>query len=300
MTVRPLTDDDGARWLEMRAALWPDGDAAAPGDGFVDLAEGKMAAFGWDADGTLVGFAEVSVRSHADGAAHRPVGYLEAWWVDPDHRGIGIGRALVTACEAWVRDQGCREMASDATIGNELGRAAHGALGFDLVDEVAQFVRVIPATEATPTIDPEAGVSLRPLTEDNVRAVCRLEPAMHQRSFVAPNAISIAQAHVTTKVWVRVIYAGETPVGYLQLSDDDEQPRYYLWRFMVDGAFQGRGYGRRAMELLFEYVRGRPGGDRLYLSYVRAPGGPEAFYKSLGFVDTGRVHSGEHEAMVEF
>lgn len=299
MTVRALTDDDAFHWNEMRAALWPHDDPGGFADDRADVRVGRRAAFGWESDAGLVGFAEVSVRSYADGAVHRPVGYVEAWWVEPDHRRSGIGRALITACEEWARERDCRELASDAELGNELGRTAHGSLGFRLVDEVAQFVREIAGAGPAPTPGPGAEISLRPLTEENVRAVCRLEPAVHQRSFVAPNAVSIAEAHVTTRVWVRVVYADDLPVGYVQLSDDEEQPRYYLWRFMIDAGYQGRGYGRRAMELLFEYVRSRPGGGRLYLSYVPAPGGPESFYKALGFLDTGRIHGGEREAALD-
>ena len=43
----------------------------------------------------------------------------------------------------------------------------------------------------------------------------------------------------------------------------------------------------------------RPGGDKIFLSYVRADGGPESFYKSLGYVDTGLVHDGEREAVLD-
>ena len=76
------------------------------------------------------------------------------------------------------------------------------------------------------------------------------------------------------------------------LSDDDQQPRYYLWPFMIDRRYQGLG---PRMELVEDYVRTRPGGSRLFLSYVPAPGGPGPFYAACGFEDTGREHGGEVE-----
>ena len=109
--------------------------------------------------------------------------------------------------------------------------------------------------------------------------------------------MSLAQAFATTKVWVRAIYAADEPVGFVMVSDDDDKPRYYLWRFMIDERHQGKGYGSAALELVHDYVRTRPGGDRIYLSYVPADGGPEAFYKSLGYEDTGVNHGGETEAV---
>ena len=143
-------------------------------------------------------------------------------------------------------------------------------------------------------------VSLRPVDDDNVQAVIDLSVADDQVDFVAPNVKSLAQAFATTDVWVRAIYLDDEPVGFAMVSDDEQRPRYYLWRFMVDARHQGRGIGRRAMELIHDYVRTRPGGDRMYLSYVPADGGPKDFYASLGYVDTGVVHDGEVEAVLVF
>ncbi len=142
-------------------------------------------------------------------------------------------------------------------------------------------------------------VELRVVDDDNVEDIIGLSVSAQQVAFVAPNVKSLAQAFATTKVWVRAVYAGDEPVGFVMLSDDDEKPRYYLWRFMIDHRYQGMGFGGRAMEIIHDYVRARPGGDRIYLSYVPQDGGPERFYKSLGYVDTGREHGGELEAVLE-
>lgn len=141
-------------------------------------------------------------------------------------------------------------------------------------------------------------VTLRPIDSDNVRLITDLSVSDEQQKFVAPNAVSLSEAYVSTMVWVRAIYLADEPVGFVMVSDDDVQPRYYLWRFMVDARFQGRGIGRSAMQLVHDYVRTRPGGDRVFLSYVPETGGPEDFYKSLGYADTGRIHDGEREAVL--
>lgn len=147
--------------------------------------------------------------------------------------------------------------------------------------------------------DNELQVTLRPIDADNVHAVIDdLSVDESQVDFVAPNAVSLAEAFVAPKVWVRAIYAGDEPVGFAMLSDDDEQPRYYLWRFMIDRRHQRKGYGTEAMRAIHDYVRTRPGGDRIFLSYVPAEGGPQSFYAALGYVDTGRVEDGEVEAIL--
>jgi diamine N-acetyltransferase len=148
---------------------------------------------------------------------------------------------------------------------------------------------LIPATRPDATT-----VTLREVTKDTVYDVCRLQVAAEQREYVAENAFSIAQAHFEPKAWFRAIYADETPVGFLMLSDDPDVPRYFLWRLMVDAAHQGRGFGRRAITLLVEYVRTRPDAHELLVSYH--PGGPRSprdFYLKQGFRDTERIEDGE-------
>ena len=142
-------------------------------------------------------------------------------------------------------------------------------------------------------------VTLREVTADTVRAVCRLEVAPDQRGFVAPNAVSIAQAYFEPKAWFRAVYAGEEPVGFVMLFEDTETPEYYLWRFMVAAEHQGRGFGKRALDLVVEHVRGLPGAEELKSSYVRAEGGPGPFYLRYGFEETGEVDEGEHVIRLE-
>ncbi len=138
-----------------------------------------------------------------------------------------------------------------------------------------------------------AEVSLREITGDTVRDICRLQVGPGQDRFVAPIAVSIAQAHFEPRAWFRAIYAGEDPVGFMMLYEDQDKPEYFLWRLMIADGHQRKGYGRRALELLVERVRGLPGATGLGTSYDPAEGGPEGFYKGFGFVDTGEVDDGE-------
>lgn len=92
-----------------------------------------------EADGRAIGFVEVGLRSNADGCDVRhPVGFVE-----PEHRGTGVGRALMRAAEEWARAQGCREMASDTWIDNEPSQRTHEALGFEVVDRCVHFRKAL-------------------------------------------------------------------------------------------------------------------------------------------------------------
>jgi aminoglycoside 6'-N-acetyltransferase I len=91
-------------------------------------------------DGALAGFAEVTLRSRADGCdPTQPAGYLEGWYVVESARRAGIGRDLLRAAEDWARDQGCIEMASDTWLESEISQRAHEALGFEVVDRCVTY-----------------------------------------------------------------------------------------------------------------------------------------------------------------
>jgi aminoglycoside 6'-N-acetyltransferase I len=152
MTIRPVHPSDAAEWLRMRMALSPDSDPDDETQGITHFlalpARPPLptlhAVFVCPRpDAGLCGLVEVSIRPYADGCETHDVGYLEAWYVDPDVRGQGIGRALVMAAEEWARRQGCREMASDTDLTNFVSQDAHRRLGYVETGRVVQFCKVL-------------------------------------------------------------------------------------------------------------------------------------------------------------
>ena len=95
------------------------------------------------ADGRACGYVEVGSRPYADGCDTSPVGYIEAWYVHPDERRLGYGRALLAAADEWGRQRGYREMASDTQLHNEVSRQAHERSGYREVDRIIQFRKVL-------------------------------------------------------------------------------------------------------------------------------------------------------------
>jgi diamine N-acetyltransferase len=140
---------------------------------------------------------------------------------------------------------------------------------------------------------PDSRISLREVTSETVRVICRLSVREDQTSFVAPNAVSIAEAHFSQHAWFRAIYADETPVGFVMLEDRPEIPDYFLWRFMIDSRYQGMRFGHQALKLVIDHVRTRPNATILYTSVVPAEGGPQPFYEKMGFEATGAYEDGE-------
>lgn len=139
----------------------------------------------------------------------------------------------------------------------------------------------------------QSEVHFREITKDTVRMICELSVLDEQKEFVAPNAISIAEAHFSDSAWFRAIYCNASPVGFIMLEDSPEKPEYFLWRFMIDSKYQRSGIGHQAIQILVEHVKTRPNSSELLTSVVREEGGPEGFYASLGFVLTGEYEDGE-------
>jgi len=136
-------------------------------------------------------------------------------------------------------------------------------------------------------------ITLREITENTLRPVLQLEVTGGQKKMVAPNSVSIAQAHFSKNAWFRAIYAGKTPVGFVMLYIDRKKREYDVWRFMIDRRHQRKGYGTRAMRQIIKFVKTLPRARELHLSHAPVRGNPAPFYKKLGFIHTGEWNEGE-------
>ena len=89
-----------------------------------------------------VGFAQCQLRhDYVEGSSTSPVGYLEGIYVEPTHRHLGVAAALLHACEAWAKGQGCTEFASDCELENAESLRFHQNLGFREVNRIICFTK---------------------------------------------------------------------------------------------------------------------------------------------------------------
>ncbi len=150
-------------------------------------------------------------------------------------------------------------------------------------------------------------IHFKRITAQTVIPICKLSETLStaQRKMVSDNALSIAQAHFSDNAWMRAIYADDMPIGFVLLhtgSDYDDGidcPGIFLWRFMIAGPYQGKGYGRLAMRRLLAQLQAQ-GIPELYTSCGLGEASPEGFYKQLGFVPTGEMYGDEIELKLHF
>lgn len=136
-------------------------------------------------------------------------------------------------------------------------------------------------------------VCLQPITEDNYRDAIGITVTEQQQNIIAPVVYSLAQSYVFfPELKPFLICDDEQPVGFILLGVCPEDCEYEVCRLMIDRNHQHKGYGRRAMILAIEYLKGQ-GASVIALSHRVDNPDPSALYLSLGFEYTGVIDGPE-------
>lgn len=141
-------------------------------------------------------------------------------------------------------------------------------------------------------------IHLQKIDEANFLDCFRLELADGQECFVSHPIRSLAQAYVYYHQCTPFgIYTGETMVGYVMVIYDYDEDTYNLWHLMIDRHYQGRGYGRQAIQKCLEYIAGKPfgSGNTVVLTCNEANTPAISLYQRLGFRPTGNKDEDEIE-----
>ena len=137
-------------------------------------------------------------------------------------------------------------------------------------------------------------ITLTPITADNWHEAIELSVEKAQADYVAHNLYSIAEAQFDPFATNLAIYAGETMVGFLMYSEDEEiAGDYWINRLMVAKEHQRNGYGTAAMQEIIKLIKVKHNGNAISITYV--PGNEMAadLYARLGFAKTGEIDEGE-------
>ena len=137
-------------------------------------------------------------------------------------------------------------------------------------------------------------VTLQKITPANYAECLKLTVADAQKDFVANNTKSLAQAWVYyNEAYPFAVYAEDIMVGFIMMGYLDAEKIYTIWRLMVDERFQGKGYGKAALNLGIEYLQKEFGIKEIELSFVPENTAAENLYESVGFKKTGAIEDGE-------
>ncbi|MEV4762083.1 GNAT family N-acetyltransferase [Micromonospora chokoriensis] len=136
-------------------------------------------------------------------------------------------------------------------------------------------------------------ITLRPVDDDNWRAVADVAPRDDQRRFVAALGARYLLLSTRSEVWNSLaVYADETVVGHVMWGVDDDGS-HWIGGMLIDAAEQHRGVGRATVRTLADWLSTREGNPPVRLSYHPDNTQAAALYTSLGFHPTGEVDDEE-------
>lgn len=130
---------------EMAIKMWTSHEVSELADDFAELiANAECAVFIMYSGDSPIGFAQCQLRhDYVEGTDSSPVGYLEGIFVEESHRRRSGARKLLAACEAWAKEHGCTEFASDCELDNAESLAFHLRMGFIEANRIICFTKDI-------------------------------------------------------------------------------------------------------------------------------------------------------------
>ncbi|HET9909213.1 MAG TPA: GNAT family N-acetyltransferase [Anaerolineales bacterium] len=149
---------------------------------------------------------------------------------------------------------------------------------------------------------------IRPVSLENWQSLIKLKVREDQTGFVASNLYSIAQAQFGDEYeghWdlhpFGIYDDDEVPVGFLMYGLNFNHPKQqaFIQRLMVDEKFQGKGFGRFAMEKMIEIFRADERIQEVGISYEPHNEGARELYARVGFVETGEMVEEEVVAVLK-
>ena len=277
-------------------------------DAWDDVTTGEWVQVGIEHQGEVVG--DVAVGMVAPGVAQ--LGYTLA----PQHHGRGyVSEAAEAVVDALFANTDVVRIVATLDPQNVASMRILEQLGFtyeglarraelirgEWLDDM-RFALLKDERQAWKSRDRSrpTAVELVQIGPGEAREWAKLETHKFQRQFVATVLESFADAIEPPVVdgaplqpWYRGIVADGQRVGFVMMADvTTGQPHPYLWRLVIDRWHQRRGIAIAALRHVIDQVRAQ-GRTKLYVSYVHAPGGPEALYRNLGFVPTGEMDGDE-------
>jgi Acetyltransferases, including N-acetylases of ribosomal proteins len=137
-------------------------------------------------------------------------------------------------------------------------------------------------------------IELREVNTDNFEEVVALHKKPEQKDFVRGNLYAIAECKARPWLMPLAIYDDGKAVGFVQYEVRTAPDRHvFLKRYMIDQHCQGRGLGKRGLEVFLEFVKKNLGDIPVELMHYPNNTVAGALYDGMGFVPTGEIRETE-------
>lgn len=124
------------------------------------------------------------------------------------------------------------------------------------------------------------------ITKENYDDVCLLDVKDEQQDFIAYNAFSLVETFYNEGYVAKAIYHDDLLIGFTMLVYPSVD-RSEIWRFMIDEKYQNKGLGKRAFQILLEFIARNHEIKTIALSYDPDNVVAQNLYRSFGFIEIG-------------
>lgn len=144
-------------------------------------------------------------------------------------------------------------------------------------------------------------IKIKPVDEANFMAVVQLEmtPAQKEAKWLSDNVFSLAQCWLyreNNDCFPHAIYWQDEVVGFVLMEIDADSQELLIWRLMIGQQFQGKGYGRQAVQAIIDNAAINYPERRLVADYVSGNEAMKQLLMGLGFKQVG--YHFEHQEYV--
>jgi diamine N-acetyltransferase len=139
------------------------------------------------------------------------------------------------------------------------------------------------------TLRHDSIIGLKPVTAQNWQACANLSVQEEQRCFISSNLQSIAAAQFYPDNCCRAVYADEQLVGFALFGIEQGSGRVKLFRLMIAGPFQGRGYGTAAVRAVLHEMHERWRTSQIYVCHHPGNAVARRLYEGFGFREVERT-----------
>lgn len=143
MEIQLLSEDSLNSLIGLVTELWPEEDVVEAYENYkAILTSGQEACYLVRQGEQYVAFIHVTIRNdYVEGANSWPIAYVEGVYVKPDFQKQGIASKLISVAEAWAREKGIKQLASDAELTNVQSINFHKQVGFTEAGKIVCFIK---------------------------------------------------------------------------------------------------------------------------------------------------------------
>ena len=127
-------------------------------------------------------------------------------------------------------------------------------------------------------------VNIKVVDESNYKACFNIKVKDEQEKFITNPIECLAKAYVYREfVYPFAIYNDDLVIGFVMIRFNKEFNNYFIWQFMIDEKYQGKGYGKQSMNRVLEWIKCDGKSNEVVITYIEGDDIAKNLYTSLGF-----------------